>query len=256
MSGQKGPQYDQAGVTIANRTPFNKYVPNKRQTVNDGFVNLATFVGPNISITDVLPMIQDGSFRTLEVLLFTEDVPTRLRLENWDELAFSKVTVGSPGVATAFAVPPLSITTEGAINATPTLIDGYTPITSTNGVPFGQIATGTTVSNNVKVRGYATAFAESIVATTSPVRYDDAALANPTLKWRRSHIDFSTRSSVTNGFPTYNASGVIGGKSVFPLILDEQFYTQAMQDAGNRIDFPQFEGIIVGIYISYENPDT
>lgn len=252
MSGQKGPLYKQAGVAIPNRTPFNKNIPNKRQTINDGLAYFASFDSGSgdFQLTNTLPFLQDAAPQFTEILLFGEDAPTRLRLDQFADTAYSRVFVGSPLVAYSFPVPAMSLSTPGVLLGTPTIIDGYTAYTASNGVGEGEIAKGTTITNGVKVRGYSALFYDPIVAQVD-VRFSDAGMTTPTAYWESSVLDFSTRSTNTNGYCGYNGSGLDFDRSTLPIVLEEGFYTQAMQDANNTFQIGNTTMRIVGITATY-----
>jgi hypothetical protein len=247
MSGQKGPQYEQAGVAIANRNPFNTNIPNKRQTVNDGQALLGAFVSGNFTFQGVIPFLQTSQFDLIETFLFTEDVPTRQTLHFFRQSDYSKVAVGSPAVDYPFNVPILCVDSPLSLNALPSLVDGYTAITAANGIAYGQITTGTTETNAVKVRGFASTVPAPIVYETE-TRYGGINLATPVTRWDLVTIDFSTRSQCVNGYAIYNGQTLDTPSVVVPVLLDETDYTQAMQDAGNKFIIGAVTVLIVGLY--------
>ena len=248
MSGQKGPQYEQAGVTIANRTPFNKNIPNKRQTINDGQAILARFVEDTFTASGVIPFLQTTQTDLLETFLFCEDVPTRQRITFTRQSDYSKVAVGSPAVDYPFNVPAMMLDNTPSLNALPSLVDGYTPFTSTNGIAYGEVTTGTTETNGVKVRGYASIMQAPIVYEVTN-RYTGSTLATAVAAWDLVSIDFSTRSQCVNGFASYNGQTLNTPSVIVPVLLNEEDYTQAMQDAGNKFTLGgQLEVLIVGLY--------
>jgi hypothetical protein len=226
MSGQKGPVYQQSGVAIANRTPFNKYVPNKRQTVNDGVAVFCTNTGGGIFPANDVPFYQ-GTSAAIELFLFCEDVPTRAVLmldRRSDTQAVGEVDIEVPAISYSQC--------QVGLNATPSLIDGYTAYTSANGVEYGAIATGTTATGAVKVRGYA------LIGVNPEMYANEGTRTNggePVETWDGVCLDFSTRASCVNGYIFYNASGLDAPTATYPIILEESEYTQAIQDAGNLI---------------------
>ena len=249
MSGQKGPVYQQSGVAIANRTPFNKYVPNKRQTVNDGVAVLCTNTGGGIFPANDVPFYQ-GDSAQIELFLFSEDVPTRAVMmfhRRSDTQAVGEVDIEVPAISYSQC--------EVGLNATPSLIDGYTAYTSTNGLKYGEIASGTTVTNAVKVRGYALIAENPEIYATAGTRLEGLS---PVDTWDQVCLDFSTRASCVNGYIFYNASGLDAPSATYGIILEESEYTQAIQDAGNRITEVLVPGppdpnitlnyIVVGLY--------
>jgi hypothetical protein len=247
MSGQKGPQYEQAGVAIANRTPFNKNIPNKRQTINDGQATLVRIIEGTLISAGVIPFLQTPQTDLLETFLFCEDVPTRQRLTFTQQSGYSKVAVGSPAVDYPFNVPAMTIDYTTSLNALPSLVDGYTPITSANGIAYGELTTGTTETNGVKVRGYASIVQAPVVYKVTN-RYISSLLTTAVANWDSVGIDFSTRSQCVNGFAVYNGQTLTTPSVVFPVLLNEEDYTQAMQDAGNKFTFGAIEALIVGLY--------
>lgn len=247
MSGQKGPLYKQAGIAIPSRNPFNANIPNKRQTINSGRASLASGTASAFLPSAVIPFLQAPSTESLELFLFSEDVPTQFSLTFTRQSDWQKVTVS--GTDYPFNVPTMCLNQDAQLNATPTLIDGYTAITATNGIAYGQIATGTTETNGVKVRGFAVSSSAPIVYEATN-RYTGSTLSTAVTAWDNVSAEFTTRAANVNGYPTYNGGALTPPKLIVPVILKESDYTQAIQDAGNRIDFVTGVGsaIIVGIY--------
>jgi len=155
-----------------------------------------------------------------------------------------------------YEVPAISYSQcQVGLNATPSLIDGYTAYTSTNGVKYGEIAIGTTATGGVKVRGYALTAVNPEMYATAETRLNGG---EPVETWDGVCLDFSTRASCVNGYFFYNASGLDAPTATYPIILEESEYTQAIQDAGNLITEVVVPGppdpnttlnyIVVGLY--------
>lgn len=245
MSGQKGPQYLQAGVTIANRTPFNKNIPNKRQTVNDGIAIFCDTSSDKLLPSSDVPFGQGVNYQ-IEAFLFCADVPTRLMAIYQRRSDF--VDAGEAGLIPTSALT--YVEPNFALNATPSIVDGYTAYTAANPIPYGQIATGTTETNGVKVRGYAIIGSDIEQYDSSGTRIDGAD--EPVVSWDEVYLDFSTRAASVNGYVAYNATGGGVKRISRSVLLLESDYTQAMQDSGNVVTevvgTTTFTSIIVGLY--------
>lgn len=269
--GKKGVSYSQAGQRIAtkpaittvsgtlgipDRSPFNAVIPNKRQTVNDGIALFAAVSNTGA----VLPSKFAVATPNVHVFLFSEDVPSRLsvtlkRSQGYTQLRTATGALDAP--AHYVWLPEATYENFPVLASEPQLITGYSAPSKV--ADYGEFAVGPTVTNGVTVRGFESYFALPVDAIPTPFvaitgTGPDYPPGGSITSFSEGYIDFSSRSTVTKGFaPFFGYSPTdASAEFVYPVVLSEQDYTQAIQDNGNVIEvtdgfYPQ-RYIVVGIY--------
>lgn len=274
--GKKGVSYSQAGQRIAtkpaittvsgtlgipDRSPFNAVIPNKRQTVNDGIALFAA-----VSNTGAV-LVSKFSFLTpnVHVFLFSEDVPSRLSVTIKRPRGYTQLRTATGALVTPAEyvwIPEATYENFPSLTSEPQLITGYSAPSKI--ADYGEFAVGPTVTNGVTVRGFECYFRLPEDAIPTPFvsiteNTPDFPPGGNINGFTEGYIDFSSRSTVTKGFaPFFGYSPTdAAAEFIYPVVLSEEDYTQAMQDNGNVIEvtsglYPQ-RFIVVGIYEQIPN---